>query len=110
MSFKKFLTKYASEMLVIGDALGAVASNSNGDRSDLNKIRDAGDVAKSAAENIMETIDDVQDMIQMDIGREELVDIVQELLPLILREIMEQIVGKETFVDKIKKVDKVKDK
>lgn len=89
MSFKSFLTKYAAEMLTIGKALDAVSTVATGDKSDIAKIRDAGDVAKSAARNIMETIDDVQDLAKMEIGKDELIDIVKELVPLAISEFME---------------------
>jgi len=108
MSFKSFLLKYAAEMETIGTALDIVSRVSVENKSDVAKVRDAGDVAKSAAKNIMETIDDVQEIAKMEIGRDEIIDILKELVPMAIGEFLTS--AKEKAAAEMKKATPTKKK
>ncbi len=97
MSFTSFLKKHASEMLTIGNALDTVSKIVEGDKQDRQVIRDAGDIARDAANNILEAIDDVQELTEQKIDAADLFDIVKELLPIVVAKVFAEMTEKQVI-------------
>lgn len=91
MSFVKFLIKHASEMRTIGDAFSTLNNLVQGDREDKKRVQEAGELARRVADSIEASIDSVKDLVEIKPSRDDIKDIVAELLPDIVAKILSQM-------------------
>lgn len=93
MSFGKFLKKYASEISVVGDALGTIANVIPLNSKDKEKVAGAIQTTANAAKSIEATVESIQDISGNPIDKDALNATIAALLPALISTAVDKAVN-----------------